>query len=290
MSGGAQKRNLTAGKMVSYAWNKLGVWLVFIILFILLAFANEKFLLPANLINVVRQICVNAVVALGATYVVLCGEIDLSQSSLAVLAGCGCAMLIMRAGMNIYLAMVISLAAGTVVGALMGLIVTKLRVQSFIATLGMQYALAGVVLLLTNSQPITGLPDSFAVFGRGYVGPIPVPSIILVIVFLIGAFVLKYTAFGRNVLAVGENPTAANLSGISVHRTKIAVFAIAGLMRQPDRRARQLRTRPQQHDAGHLAAGFDEHAQGHDRSRADAQHGQIRIAARRHCRRLALGL
>lgn len=90
MSGGAQKRNLTAGKMVSYAWNKLGVWLVFIILFILLAFANEKFLLPANLINVVRQICVNAVVALGATYVVLCGEIDLSQSSLAVLAGCGC--------------------------------------------------------------------------------------------------------------------------------------------------------------------------------------------------------
>ena len=172
MSGGAQKRNLTAGKMVSYAWNKLGVWLVFIILFILLAFANEKFLLPANLINVVRQICVNAVVALGATYVVLCGEIDLSQSSLAVLAGCGCAMLIMRAGMNIYLAMVISLAAGTVVGALMGLIVTKLRVQSFIATLGMQYALAGVVLLLTNSQPITGLPDSFAVFGRGYVGPI----------------------------------------------------------------------------------------------------------------------
>lgn len=230
MSGGAQKRNLTAGKMVSYAWNKLGVWLVFIILFILLAFANEKFLLPANLINVVRQICVNAVVALGATYVVLCGEIDLSQSSLAVLAGCGCAMLIMKAGMNIYLAMVISLAAGTVVGALMGLIVTKLRVQSFIATLGMQYALAGVVLLLTNSQPITGLPDSFAVFGRGYVGPIPVPSIILVIVFLIGAFVLKYTAFGRNVLAVGENPTAANLSGISVHRTKIAVFAIAGLM------------------------------------------------------------
>ena len=140
MSGGAQKRNLTAGKMVSYAWNKLGVWLVFIILFILLAFANEKFLLPANLINVVRQICVNAVVALGATYVVLCGEIDLSQSSLAVLAGCGCAMLIMRAGMNIYLAMVISLAAGTVVGALMGLIVTKLRVQSFIATLGMLVA------------------------------------------------------------------------------------------------------------------------------------------------------
>ncbi|WP_308753103.1 ABC transporter permease [uncultured Anaerotruncus sp.] len=230
MSGEAQKRNLTAGKMVSYAWNKLGVWLVFIILFILLAFANEKFLLPANLINVVRQICVNAVVALGATYVVLCGEIDLSQSSLAVLAGCGCAMLIMKAGMNIYLAMVISLAAGTVVGALMGLIVTKLRVQSFIATLGMQYALAGVVLLLTNSQPITGLPDSFAVFGRGYVGPIPVPSIILVVVFLIGAFVLKYTAFGRNVLAVGENPTAANLSGINVHRTKIAVFAIAGLM------------------------------------------------------------
>ena len=147
MSGGAQKRNLTAGKMVSYAWNKLGVWLVFIILFILLAFANEKFLLPANLINVVRQICVNAVVALGATYVVLCGEIDLSQSSLAVLAGCGCAMLIMRAGMNIYLAMVISLAAGTVVGALMGLIVTKLRVQSFIATLGMQYALAGALIM-----------------------------------------------------------------------------------------------------------------------------------------------
>ncbi|MGI5858831.1 MAG: ABC transporter permease [Tepidanaerobacteraceae bacterium] len=215
---------------VRKVWDKLGVWLIVIILFFVLAMTCDNFLTDSNLINVIRQICVNAIVALGTTYVILSGEIDLSQGAMAALIGCECAVLIMHAGINVYLAILISLLSGVAIGVVIGLIVTYLYVPAFIATLGMQYILQGCVLLLTNSQPIPGLPDSFLVLGRGYVGQIPVPTIILFCVFLIGAFGLKYTSFGRDVLATGENQVTAKLSGIEVKKTKIMVFAIAGAM------------------------------------------------------------
>ena len=130
--------------------------------------------------------------------------------------------------MGVTASIIFSLALGTCIGILSGLIVTYLRVQSFISTLGLMYALAGVVILITNSQPVSGLPEPFMILGRGYIGVIPVPVIILALAYAIGAFILKYTAFGRNVLAVGENKTAAKLSGINVYKIKIMVFAMAG--------------------------------------------------------------
>lgn len=108
-------------------------------------------------------------------------------------------------------------------------LVTYWHVGSFITTLGFSYVLEGIVLLLTNSQPISGLPEAFLVIGRGYLGPIPVPVIILAVTFILSAFVIKYMKFGRNVLAVGENAGAAKLCGINVAKNKIAVFAVAGL-------------------------------------------------------------
>jgi ribose transport system permease protein len=174
-----------------------------------------------------RQVCVNAVVALGATFVIFCGEIDLSQGAMAALFGCICAML-MKAGIGVLPAILISLALGMFVGAIMGSCVTYLKVPSFIVTLGMMYSLEGVVLLLTKSQPISGLPKSFMILGRGYVGFVPVPAIILVVTYFIGAVLIKFTIFGRSILAVGENQIATRLSGLNVSRIKIAVFALAG--------------------------------------------------------------
>ncbi|MGI6424187.1 MAG: ABC transporter permease [Tepidanaerobacteraceae bacterium] len=209
-------------------WSKLGVWLVFIFLFLLLSVAvGEKFLTVNNLINVIRQICVNSVVALGATFVVMCSEIDLSQGAMAALIGCICAML-MKSGAGVILSIIIALLIGTFIGIIMGAIVAYLNVPSFITTLGMMYSLQGVVLLLTNSQPISGLPKSFMILGRGYLGFVPVPVIIIFICFTIGALVVKYTQFGRNVLSVGENRLAARLSGINVSTIKVSVFALAG--------------------------------------------------------------
>jgi ribose/xylose/arabinose/galactoside ABC-type transport system permease subunit len=135
----------------------------------------------------------------------------------------------MVAGINMWIAILIVLILGALIGILNGLVVTFLKIPSFIASLGMSYVILGATLLLTNSEPISGLPEKFMVLGRGYIAEIiPVPVIILIIFFAIGAFVLKYTAFGRSVISVGENKVAARLSGIDVIKTKILVFAIGG--------------------------------------------------------------
>ena len=224
----AIKEKTSFGQKLNKFTDAMGVWLVVLLFFIILSLATDNFLTYANLTNVVRQICVNALVALGASYVILGGEIDLSTSNMCAFAGCGAALL-MRAGVNMWLAMLIMLVIGALIGCLTGVIVNYLKIPSFIASLGMQYVILGTTLLLTNSEPISGLPEGFMTFGRGYVfDVIPVPVIILAIMFAVGGFVFKYTSFGRSVISVGENITAAKLSGINVSRTKVAIFSIGG--------------------------------------------------------------
>jgi len=208
--------------------NAMGVWLVVVLFFGILSITTDTFLSYVNLINVIRQICVNAMVALGASYVILGGEIDLSTGTLTAFTGCAVALL-MVAGVNMWVAIPMILVLGSIIGILTGFVVTLLRIPSFIASLGMSYVILGATLLLTNSEPISGLPEQFMMLGRGYIADlIPVPVIILMIFFTIGAFVLKYTSFGRSVISVGENKVAARLSGIDVIKTKILVFAIGG--------------------------------------------------------------
>lgn len=222
-------RNSKALHWIKLIWNSMGVWLICILLFCALSLASDTFMTPTNLINVLRQTAVTGIVAFGATFVVLAGEIDLSQGGIVALIGCVCAYLIVNLQMHFVLAILVSLLVGAVALGLLGVIVAYIRIPSFIATLGLSYVMDGLVLLLTNSKPITGLPDAFLLIARGYVGGvIPVAALILIGVFVLGAFLLKYTSFGRNVLVVGENPQAAALSGISVPKIKISVFAIAG--------------------------------------------------------------
>ncbi len=218
--------SFTAG--INKLTSAMGVWFVVILFFVILSITTETFLSYANLINVIRQICVNAMVALGASYVILGGEIDLSTGNMCAFAGCGAALL-MVAGVNMWLAIVIMLVIGSIIGGLTGIVVTLIKIPSFIASLGMSYVILGATLLLTNSEPISGLPEQFMTLGRGYIADIiPVPVIILLVFFTIGAFFLKYMSFGRSVISVGENPVAARLSGIDVLVTKILVFAIGG--------------------------------------------------------------
>lgn len=207
-------------------FNQLGVWIVVAVLFIILAVVSPQFLLKNNLVNLIRQISVTGIVALGATFIILAGEIDLSSGNMLALMGCACATLMVRLGVPVLAAILIAILIGCCIGLLVGLTVTKLNVPSFIATLGIQYVLQGAVLLLTGSRPVTNLPEGFLVLGRGYIAGIPVSTVFMLLLFLLGAGVLKYSKFGRDVLAVGENPTAAYLSGIHVDRVKILVFVI----------------------------------------------------------------
>ncbi len=218
-------------KKVKDIINAFGIWAILLVLFLFLSITSgNTFLTSSNLINMVRQICVNGVVAIGATFVICSGEFDLSSGSMAALAGCGSAMLTVNYGMNTGLAILIAILAGSAIDALVGLIVTKLKVPAFIATLGMMYVLDGLVLLMTRGTPIIGLPDNYVAIGRGYAGPIPYLVIILLIIVFIAAFVFRYLEFGRNVSAVGENATASRLAGVNVTLVKVGAFAIGGAL------------------------------------------------------------
>lgn len=211
-------------------WNFLGVWIIVLIIVALLSLLTDRFMTMGNIINVVRQISVNAIVSLGAAFVIFGGEIDLSSGAVAAFSGVVCAKLMAENQMSIGLAILISILLGALIGLFNGMIVTLLKIDSFIVTLGMSYVLLGITLLLTNSEPISGLPESFMFLGRGYLGTLPVPMIITLVLFICGAFIMKFTIFGRSVIAVGENKTAAKLSGINVTIIKIWMFIAIGVL------------------------------------------------------------
>lgn len=215
-------------KKGSFIWSSLGVWLLVIVMFIILTISTKTFFTSTNVINLVRQVSVSAMVALGTAFVVFGGEIDLSTGAILALGGVICSKFMVEAGWSIPMSIIVTVLIGMVIGLVNGTIVTTFGLNSFIVTLGMQYVLQGISLLLTNSQPVSDLPKSFLILGRGYLGPIPIPVIITAIMFIIGAFVFRYLPFGRYVIAVGDNPIAANLSGISVRLTKITMFLMNG--------------------------------------------------------------
>lgn len=209
--------------------DKLGAWLIVLVISVLLTIVTDTFFTVSNIINVIRQITVVSIIALGSSFVVLGGEIDLSTGMAATFAGCNAALLMTKAGMSITLSILIALVVGTLVGTFTGWIVTKLSIPAFIGTLGMQYIILGMTLVFTKSMPVINLPEKFLVIGRGYIAEIiPVPTIIMAVFFVIGTITLKFTTFGRSVISVGENPVAANLSGLNVTRTKILIFTICG--------------------------------------------------------------
>lgn len=209
--------------------NMLGPWLIVIVISVLLTIVTDTFFTTSNIINVIRQITVVSIIALGSSFVVLGGEIDLSTGMAATFAGCNAALLMTKAGVSVPVSILIALVVGTAVGTFTGWIVTILNIPAFIGTLGMQYVILGMTLVFTKSMPVINLPEKFLVIGRGYVaGVIPVPTILMAIFFIVGAVTLKYTTFGRSVISIGENPVAAKLSGLNVTRTKILIFTICG--------------------------------------------------------------
>lgn len=222
------KRKSGLGKAV----NILLRYKVFIILVLICAvasIASPYFLKASNLFNVIRQISMNGIIAVGFTLVLAEGSIDLSVGSMVGLIGVCTAML---AKLNLpvpYITLVlIAIALGVALGFLNGFVVSTLKIPAFIATLATQIAMRGVIYVITNNQHVTSLPDELEFFGQGYVGPIPFPVIILLVVTVIGYFVLKKTKFGRNAIAVGANRDAAHYCGIHVKHTEYGVFVFMG--------------------------------------------------------------
>ena len=181
-----------------------------------------------NLLNVLRQNSMLGLVALGMTFVILTGGIDLSVGALLAVAGVVAARL---ASHGALLAVAGGIAAALLLGLVNGLLITKARVQPFIVTLAMMIAARGAALAATSEQSIAvGRVEGFTWLGRGAIGPVPVPIALFLLAYLLGWFVLRYTRFGRYVYAIGDSEEAARLMGLPADRVVIATYALSGVL------------------------------------------------------------
>ncbi len=201
------------------------------LLVVVITIMNQQFLSPDNLLNLLRQVSINGLIAFGMTFVILTGGIDLSVGSILAFSSAMTALII-TSGVDPIFAMLLGSVVGLVAGAVNGLLVTAGGMAPFIATLATMTIYRGATLVVTDGNPITGLGDSllFQLFGKGYFFGIPVPAVTMLITFVILYIILNKTVFGRETYAIGGNETAAALSGIKVNRRKIMIYALSGLM------------------------------------------------------------
>ncbi|HSR67254.1 MAG TPA: ribose ABC transporter permease [Acidobacteriota bacterium] len=191
--------------------------------------ATPYFLTPSNLVNVLQQTAINAIISVGMTYVIITAGIDLSVGSILALAAVVMAGLLAE-GFSPWLAVPAGLLVGTLAGTVNGLLITAGRLPPFIATLGMMSAARGAALVYTGGRPISGFEEGFRHVATGETFSLPFPILLMLAVYALFHVLLSRTLFGRYVYAIGGNEEAARLSGVRVGRIKTAVYAISGLM------------------------------------------------------------
>ena len=207
------------------------VYAVMALLAVIANFLNPGFLAFSHWGTILRQMAFLGIVCIGQTLVILTGGIDLSVGSVLALTTAFCASFI-KGGMPAGLAMLLALVIGTAFGTLSGILVTKGRLQPFIATLITMTAFRGITMIFMNGKPISGLGGSFLLkfVGKGSLFGIPFPVILFVAVFALFMFVLEKTVFGRRIYSTGSNAVSAKLAGVNIDRTKLAAYAISGCM------------------------------------------------------------
>ncbi len=208
---------------------RFGILVSFLILCLALSLLSDRFLTTGNLVNILRQAAITGTIAVGMTMVILTGGIDLSVGSVLALTSVITAGFLQQ-GMPPVLAVVVALGLGLLLGLFNGLLITRLRIPAFIATLGSLTLVRGLALTYTEGRPITGLSDGFRFIGRGAIGPIPMPIVIAGLTFLAGYILLTRTRVGEYIFALGTNKAAAHLTGISVQRYETLVYGLAGML------------------------------------------------------------
>jgi inositol transport system permease protein len=211
-----------------------------LVLMAMFAIVEPRFLSSINLFNVMRQVSITGLLAIGMTFVILTAGIDLSIGSLVALCGLVAAAVAKGGlqdrftvgegglGYGWGLAALAAIVVGVVCGYLQGFAITRLKVPPFVVTLGGMSAFRGAALLSAAGGPISGFEPSFTWWGQGKIGPVPIPVIILLSCAVLAHVALRYTRYGRQVYAVGGNPEAARLSGLNVNRVIASVYVIMG--------------------------------------------------------------
>lgn len=220
----------TQGRFAGFDWRQYVVYFGFLALFVVFAITlgGSGFLTQSNLLNIVRQSAIIAVVAVAVTFVISAGEIDLSVGSVAGLASVITGMALSRFGL--LPGIIAGLLTGAVVGAINGFLVTAIGIPSFLVTLGMLGIASGTAQWITNTAPVPISNSLYNnIFGSGDLGPIPSLLVWLVVVAAVGHVVLRKTAYGRQVLATGGNAAAARFSGVNTRRIRFYVLLFSGV-------------------------------------------------------------
>ena len=205
------------------------IWLVFIAEVIIFSIASGgTFITGNNIVNISRQVSYYGIASIGMTFVILIAGIDLSIGSIITLVNVVCAYLMVNAGMNMWVAVIISLLLATAIGTLNGGMVASIGIPALIATFASQTIFEGISYLISGGRPISGFTSDFGLFGRWAVGPVPVCALIMIACFALGSFILNKSYFGRYFYAIGGNEEAAELSGIRVNRVKYLIYALSG--------------------------------------------------------------
>ena len=200
-----------------------------VVVSLLMGLASDNFFTVPNLLNVLRQVSIVGILAVGMSFVILTGGIDLSVGATMALAGTLSAGLIVNSGLPAPIALLAGIALAVVIGLLNGALVAWGRMPAIIVTLATMGMARGVGLIYSGGYPISGLPGWIAWFGVGRIGILPAPVILMLLVYALAWVLLQRTPFGRHVYAIGGNEMAARLSGVKTARIKLAVYAISGL-------------------------------------------------------------
>jgi ribose/xylose/arabinose/galactoside ABC-type transport system permease subunit len=228
--GGEGRRLVVWLRRLRQRQSTLSTLIPLVLLWIALTIASPHFLTFDNALNVLLNAAPLALIAGGMTLTLIAAEIDLSVGSVVALVGSLAALLSVNFGAPWPLVLLGALAAGAVVGVINGWFTTRLGMPSFVATLAMLGIARGVALLVTQGQPIYGLPDTIAWLGQGELWIVPVPVVLAALILVALHFALSRTRFGLNVYAVGGNPEAARLSGVDVPGVKMAVLVLSAVL------------------------------------------------------------
>lgn len=223
---GRKKFNLSSLLSIS----GFGVVIAYILLCVLLTFLSRNFLTINNFITIIRQAVWVGVMGIGMTFVIATGGIDLSVGSTLGFAGLTVAVLLQK-GIEVFPACLIAMLIGAFIGLINGLLISKVKLPAFIATLGTMSILRGLVYVYTKGIPVYGLRyPAFQYLAQGYFYGIPFPVILMAVLLLIFSFLMYRTKFGRYVLAIGSNEDGARLVGIDIDKIKIWVYILTGFL------------------------------------------------------------
>ena len=228
-----REKAVSTNKAARFLQENLGILIALVALCVILGIypgTSQYFLTVKNLFNVLRQISTNLLLACGMTMVIILGGIDLSVGSIIALSGVLAAGCVSRYGFPIGAALLAGVLIGVLFGLFNGFVISKTTIPPFIVTLATMNIARGLAGAYTGGSPVRVVSKEWQFVGAGYIGGIPVPVIIMFVVYVISLLILNRTKFGRHVYAVGGNVTAAEFSGIKVTRVKFIVYLYTGIM------------------------------------------------------------